>query len=326
MKKIVSLTIIGLLFLVGCGAPQLKDGEELVAELDNLQITADDVYQEMKQMYGAQALVEIIDNHIADQEVETTDEILNQVDEMVEMYKMQYEQQGQDWEELLVSSGFRNQAEFEETLLNNLKREKALEEFLKRNLSEADVKDYYENDYHGQMDVRHILIRPDEGEGMQDPALDDGMQDEEALDEAYDKATEIIEKLNDGADFVEMVEKYSDDNVGEDSGLIPNVSLEDHVDDFYYAAKALDVDEYTKEPVQTQFGYHIILKVHEEEKPSFEEAEAEIKAILAERTLEQSDDEKFRELWGELRQEYGIEIYDDDIRAVYNQNFVFFEE
>ncbi len=312
MKKIISLSLISLFLLLGCGNPQLKNGEEVVAEIDDLQVTADEIYQEMKRMYGAGATVELIDNFIANAEVETTDEIKAQADEMIEMYKMQ--NQDQDWEELLISSGFRNEAELRDTLINNFKREQALKKFVMRNLSEDDLIDYYENDYHGQMDVRHILIQPDENTE----------DNEAALDEAYEKAVSIIEQLDDGADFIALVEEYSDD-LGAEEGLIPNVTLEDYVDDFYFAAKALEVDEYTQEPVQTQFGYHIILKIHEEEKQPFDDAQENIRETLAQRTIEQMDDQKFRRLWNDLRQEYNLTIHDDDIRAVYNENFLFID-
>ncbi len=313
MKKIITLSLISLLFVLGCGNPQLKDGSEVVAEIDGYQITADDIYQDMKQIYGAGTTVDLIDTFIANLVIETTDEIVKQAEEMIEMYKMQSSEE--DWEELLISSGFRDENELKETLINNFKREEALKKFIADNLDEDDVLKYYEEDYHGQMDVRHILIQPEEN--VEDQSA--------ALETAYEKAEEIIEKLNDGADFIEMVKEYSDDHVGEDPGLIANVSLEAHVDDFYYASKALEVDEYTKEPVQTQFGYHIILKVQEEEKLTFEDAKNEIQEILAERTLEQSNDQQLRKFWGELRQEYNLTIYDDDIRATYNSNFLFFE-
>lgn len=52
------------------------------------------------------------------------------------------------------------------------------------------------------------------------------------------------------------------------------------VAEFENAAFALNVGEYSKEPVKTQFGYHIIYKYGESEKGSFEDLKEELETTL----------------------------------------------
>ena len=50
-KKIIYgiTTVLAISLLTGCGAAKLKNGEELVAKVDNYKISADDLYSEMKE-------------------------------------------------------------------------------------------------------------------------------------------------------------------------------------------------------------------------------------------------------------------------------------
>ena len=81
---------------------------------------------------------------------------------------------------------------------------------------------------------------------------------EDAQTTAYNKASEILDKIKNSADFSEMAEKYSDDPAsakrGGDLGLI---SRGDFVKEFEAAAFNLKDGEIS-DIVQSQFGFHII--------------------------------------------------------------------
>ena len=55
-KKIIYgiTTVLAISLLTGCGAAKLKNGEELVAKVDNYKISADDFYSEMKEKYRSE--------------------------------------------------------------------------------------------------------------------------------------------------------------------------------------------------------------------------------------------------------------------------------
>jgi len=94
------------------------------------------------------------------------------------------------------------------------------------------------------VDISHILkiIKPSD----------------EALAAAYEKSSNLLEQIKQGADFAELAEKHSDDKAsarrGGDLGLI---NRGDFVTEFETAAFNLRDGELS-DIVQTQFGFHII--------------------------------------------------------------------
>ena len=86
-------------------------------------------------------------------------------------------------------------------------------------------------------------------------------------EEALNKAKEVIKKLNDGADFAKLAKEYSSDSSNASKGGdLGYFNTGDMAEEFETAAYKLKLNEYTKEPVKTKFGYHIILKTGEKGK------------------------------------------------------------
>lgn len=97
------------------------------------------------------------------------------------------------------------------------------------------------------MRVQHVLIEATFPE--------DGGDDAEALA----KANEVIKKLDEGADFDSLIEEYNTDP-GMTKGSYYTFTDGEMVIEFEEASKNLKIGEYTKEPVKTDYGYHIIKK------------------------------------------------------------------
>ena len=76
------------------------------------------------------------------------------------------------------------------------------------------------------------------------------------------KAVGLIKQLDSGADFKALAAKYNTDSTKDTGGSLSQTVTRDtstYVDEFNKAAFALTkVGEYTKTPVETSFGYHII--------------------------------------------------------------------
>mgnify|MGYP003302258940 CR=1 FL=1 len=67
-------------------------------------------------------------------------------------------------------------------------------------------------------------------------------------------------------------EKSDDTGTKSEGGLLENVTNESGlVEEFWEATLKLEAGKMTEEPVKTQFGYHIIYKVSQKEKPSFKQ-------------------------------------------------------
>jgi peptidyl-prolyl cis-trans isomerase C len=79
------------------------------------------------------------------------------------------------------------------------------------------------------------------------------------LVEDKDKALELISQLEGGADFAELARENSIDQASaQNGGDLGYFSESDVVPEFGVAAFATDTGSYTYEPVQSEFGYHII--------------------------------------------------------------------
>jgi len=80
------------------------------------------------------------------------------------------------------------------------------------------------------------------------------------LVESQAVASDLIVQLNDGADFAELAKASSTGPTGPNGGDLGWFSPEQMVAPFSDAVAALEDGAYTSEPVQTQFGWHVILR------------------------------------------------------------------
>lgn len=159
--------------------------------------------------------------------------------------------------------------EYQEQLANlqdELARQVYIEQQVEARVTPEDVKkvyDEYLQSFKGQKEIKakHILV------------------EDEAL------AKDIIKQLDDkSATFVDLALKYSKDQPD-----LPYFTAEMMVPEFSAAAFAMEKGTYSKEPVKTEFGYHVILieDVRETKPLEFAEVEPQIKANLSQQVVEQ---------------------------------------
>jgi len=101
--------------------------------------------------------------------------------------------------------------------------------------------------------------------------------------ETEEQAKEVIAELNKGKDFAEMAKSKSKGPSGANGGDLGFFTAGAMVPSFSDAAFALGKGEITKEPVQTQFGWHII-KVEDKrmtKAPSLGEVREQVEAEMA---------------------------------------------
>jgi len=79
--------------------------------------------------------------------------------------------------------------------------------------------------------------------------------------EKHSQALKMLEELEKGADFGKLAKQYSTSPSGKRGGDLGSFGRGQMVKPFERAAFALNVGETTKEPVKTQFGYHIIKRL-----------------------------------------------------------------
>jgi peptidyl-prolyl cis-trans isomerase C len=92
------------------------------------------------------------------------------------------------------------------------------------------------------------------------------------LVESQGEAVDIIAQLEDGADFAEIAKEKSTGPSGPSGGDLGWFPPDRMVPEFSNAVQALNDGEYSKAPVQTQFGWHVILREESRESvpPPFE--------------------------------------------------------
>lgn len=103
------------------------------------------------------------------------------------------------------------------------------------------------------------------------------------------KAKELIAKLNEGADFAELAKENSTDGTAQTGGELGYFAKADVVPEFANAAFSMKAGEYSKEPVKSDFGFHVI-KVEEKRnrpKPDFESSKPYLEQELRREVLEE---------------------------------------
>jgi peptidyl-prolyl cis-trans isomerase C len=102
------------------------------------------------------------------------------------------------------------------------------------------------------------------------------------------EAEKVIAELKGGADFAELAKKYSTDPAGAQGGDLGFFKKDDMLSEFSAAAFNLKPGEYTKEPVQTRYGWHVIELVarRQANPPTFEEAHDQLRQKLIEEGLQ----------------------------------------
>lgn len=175
-------------------------------------------------------------------------------------------------------------------------------------VAEAEAKAYYEthrSDYvrPESRKVRHILISPF-------VMLTDGTTSPTASEAEWEAARVEAEKvrreIQNGAKFISEAEKYSDDEATRESGgelgTVTRGMLVPAFEDAVFALKKGEVSQ----PVQTQYGYHLIqvTEIDPEEQLPYEEVKEQIKTSLLETRREEAWENWLRDAYAKVGVEY----------------------
>jgi parvulin-like peptidyl-prolyl isomerase len=124
-----------------------------------------------------------------------------------------------------------------------------------------------------------------------------------------DEAREIIRELDGGSDFAELAKtKSSDASAKDNGGDIPEFDVDGpYVQPYKDAAFALnEPGDYTKEPVQSEFGYHVILL--EDKTPSRARSLEEVREEIRNNLLAERKQAVFEEYLAQVIDEANIQI------------------
>ena len=104
-----------------------------------------------------------------------------------------------------------------------------------------------------------------------------------------EEAEEIIHELDKGGDFSALAKEKSTDTSASEGGELGWFSTAQMVQPFADALVELKKGSYTEEPVQTQFGWHVILleDTRESTPPAFDDIKDRLKVLVANQQLQQ---------------------------------------
>lgn len=301
--KVMLLTalVAVLLLAAGCGK------SNVVATVNGEQITRqqlDDMVQNMKQYYKSMGLTidEKTDSDIVKMiNSMTLDQLITQTILLQEAKKMGIQVSKADVDkEIARYKETMTEEKFKQTLAANgwtepkfrdmLEKDMIISELQKKILADVkpptdqEVLEYYEKNRKefvvpASYQVRHILMMTEGKEG-----------DKAKIDlEAKTKALAVLEQLKQGSDFAELAKQQSEDPGTASQGGLYTFSPGEAVPEFEAAVKSLQPGEITREPVKTEYGYHIIKmeKLTPEKQKSFAEVRDELTARLTDRAKQE---------------------------------------
>lgn len=300
----ILITILVVIIIWPDRIATLKDGTQPVAEIDNYTVTADDLYEDMKELYSISSLLDKIDNKILEKKYPEDDDMNDEIKEQAENYYKAYKQYYQmDKETFLSNNGFGSEKAFLEYLKLQYRRNTYAKDYIKTLISDKDVEKYYNDNVYGDINTKHILVKVDSSASDKDKKA------------AEDLAKEIISKLNDGKSFDEVKDEYKDKITYEELGYKSyNANLESAYMD---AMQKLDNNSYSKEPVKTSYGYHVIYRIDQKDKPALEDVKEEIIDSLV--SEKKSEDKNISYIaLDKMREEAGLKFSDTVLEKKYN--------
>ena len=323
IQKVVALSLASMTLLSGCGAktiPTLENGDQAVVTFnEDAKISVTDFYNQMKDKYGTEVILNMIDKMILEKKyADSTEEAHKNADSVMSQLETSY------GDKLLSAiqtyTGYQTLDEYKDYVYLSYLQNKAAEDYAKDNIDEKDIKKYYNDEIKPDIKVSHILISVNYASDASD---DDKTK---AKNEAKAKAQEALDKLK-AADkskiadtFSELAKEYSNDdsskNDGGSLGFINTDTLGSNYNNLVTEAYKLKDGEYSSNIVETELGYHLVYRTETKEKAKLEDVRDKIIDSLVSDYLSKNQEAYIKSMQA-VRKEYGMNIIDDDLNTNY---------
>lgn len=323
IQKVVALSLASMTLLSGCGAktiPTLENGDQAVVTFnENAKISVTDFYNQMKDKYGTEVILNMIDKMILEKKyADSTEEARKNADSVMSQLETSY------GDKLLSAiqtyTGYQTLDEYKDYVYLSYLQNKAAEDYAKDNIGEKDIKKYYNDEIKPDIKVSHILISVNYASDASD---DDKTK---AKNEAKAKAQEALDKLK-AADkskiadtFSELAKEYSNDdsskNDGGSLGFINTDTLGSNYNNLVTEAYKLKDGEYSSNIVETELGYHLVYRTETKEKAKLDDVRDKIIDALVSDYLSKNQEAYIKSMQA-VRKEYGMNIIDDDLNTNY---------
>lgn len=322
-KKLI-LGAMCLLLVCGCGTiPTTKDGEKAIVTFEKdktkHEITADELYKLLKDKYGFEEVLSLMDTYILESEFE--DYKITAKDYANNYLKSMKNNFNTD-EELLnaikQNTNYKTLEEYTNYIYLSYMQSHAIEEYAKSLITDKQIENYYNDKLKENIEVYHILITPQ----VTDKMNDDQISKEES--KAKDKAEELLKEINNSSDKLATFKKLAKENSQDDNtkdkggnlGEINEFTLSQEYDELVNAAYDLKDGEVYGKIVTTELGYHIVLRNATKDKEKLDDVKDDILDKLSTEVM--ASDANFAVTTMKYyRKLYNMEIIDSDLEASY---------
>jgi peptidyl-prolyl cis-trans isomerase C len=236
MKKFIPLLVVGTALIAGCNQETSTNAGSTAATSTSPAVSKSDAIAEVNGQYIPKSALDTLEKEIAERSHGQTFPKEKLVEELVQR-------------ELLVQDAIQKQLDKSPEFVAQLEAAKKalltqaeLQNYIKANpVTDEEIKAEYDSKVAAEKGTeykaRHILVKTEA------------------------EAKKLIAELDKGADFAKLANKHSlDAKESQNGGDLGWFSAAQMVAPFSEAVAALEKGKYSKEPVKTQFGYHVILK------------------------------------------------------------------
>lgn len=144
----------------------------------------------------------------------------------------------------------------------------------------------------GEIRTAHIMVRAKD------------KKDQESVEKAHRKIQDIYTQLENGADFADMAQKYSEDaSTSKKGGELPWFGTGKMVEEFENQAFLLTQDGTYSAPFETEYGWHIVKRLEHRPIATFDELQKELKNKVSRDTRSEKTKTSFVV---KLKREYGF--------------------
>ena len=317
MKKKLIVIVLAAGMLAGCGKtiPKLDNGSEAIVTFgDKTKYSATEIWEEVKNTYGLDILLDKIDNKLLeDKYKDQKEDIQKYIDGVESNLKANFVDKDGNYDEEALKQALNNYYGYSDINIYLEKqritymKQLLTTEYAKSLVTDKEVESYYKSDIVGDIDCVHILVKPEN-------------TDDESLNKAKAKAEEIIKAIKDdikaGTKAEDAFKKYESDTsvTYQDLGYFNKGKM---VAEFENAAFALKTGSYSTTPVKTTYGYHIIYKRGEKAKAELKDVKDDIKETLAKDKVT-ADSTLATQAMIDLRKEKGVKFEDSEMEDAYN--------
>lgn len=226
-----------------------ETSNSIVAKTNENEYTAEQLYNELVNAYGLSNGVSLVDTKILEKKFSVDEKAIK---ELIDEFKVQL---GTNYYAFMAQYGLNNDEQiYDYFKLSQLQDAAFAAEYP---ITDDQIQAAYDA-YQTKLKARHILV-----------------EDEETAKEIITKLDETEDKE---ATFKELAAEYGTDGTKSNGGDLGAFEEGQMVAEFEEATKALEVNTYTKEPVQTKFGYHVIYRY--DDPRSFDEMKEELEQEL----------------------------------------------